>query len=300
MALKSDMSKAYDRVEWTYLIAIMEKLGFGKRCIDLIMQCVSTVKYLVLVNGHPGTEFKPSRGLRHGDPLSPYLFLLCAEGLSSLVYHAEEIGARRGVSMSKRGTSINYQLFADDFIIFCKASMQQWRIMKQRLEKYEKASRQKLNMQKTSIFFNTNTKVEVKEELAQDIVSRICGDAEKQRDVLGAKASSGSSQVWISMGYGYLIEEGMRWRVGNGENIKIWGDKWLPTPTTHMVQSQVETLLSEAKIKGLIDEKGGWNSALIDEVMCAEEVVVIKHLPINRRGSEDRTLGVKASLERFV
>jgi hypothetical protein len=79
------MCKAYDRVEWVFLEKMMRKMGFAKQWIKLIMNCVSTVSYSVLINGQPMGQFLPSRGLWQGDPLSPYLFLLCAEGLSALI-----------------------------------------------------------------------------------------------------------------------------------------------------------------------------------------------------------------------
>ena len=84
-AMKLDMMKAYDRVEWSYLEAIMLKLGFSRLWVSKIMRCITSVSFSVLFNGQRLQEFKPTRGIRQGDPISPYLFLLCAEGLSCVL-----------------------------------------------------------------------------------------------------------------------------------------------------------------------------------------------------------------------
>lgn len=83
--MKIDMSKVYDRVEWHYLEWILTKMNFPNRRIEIIMRCVSTVRFQILINRKPSIAFKPTRGLRQSDPLFPYLFILCAEGFSSLI-----------------------------------------------------------------------------------------------------------------------------------------------------------------------------------------------------------------------
>jgi hypothetical protein len=121
-ALKLDMSKAYDRVEWHFLERMMERLGFDSRWINLIMQCVSTVSYKIKVNGDLTEEIVPTRGLRQGDPLSPYLFLICAEGFSGLLHEAESVGNLEGIIICEGAPSITHLLFADDSLLLLKVN----------------------------------------------------------------------------------------------------------------------------------------------------------------------------------
>ena len=101
----------------------MQKLGFHERWIALIMMCVCTVSYSVLINGEPKGKIVPSRGLRQGDPISPYLFLLCAEGLSVMLKKEENEGHIKGVAVSRGASRVSHLLFADDNIIFCRVSV---------------------------------------------------------------------------------------------------------------------------------------------------------------------------------
>jgi hypothetical protein len=134
MALKLDMSKAYDRLEWDFLEAMLQKLGFSQRWINLVMQCVRTVSYSILINGRPQGSFVPSRGLRQGDPLSPYLFILCAEALSSMIKSAVSDGRISGIPISRRGIRIDNLFFADDSILFCGANLEEWRCIQELLK----------------------------------------------------------------------------------------------------------------------------------------------------------------------
>ena len=122
LALKLDISKAYDRVEWDFLKNIMLRLGFPEVWIDRVMCCVSSSSFSVLINGKTYGNIIPTRGLRQGDPLSPYLFLLCAEGFTALLARAEEEGWLHGVFICRRAPTISHLLFANDSLLFCEAN----------------------------------------------------------------------------------------------------------------------------------------------------------------------------------
>ena len=122
MAVKHNMSKAYDRVEWGFLENIMKKMGFDDKWINLIMKCISTVSYAVLINGEAHGCITPTRGLRQGDPISPYLFLLCSEGFTGLIMEAARNNKLSGISICRGSPRITHLLFADDSILYCKAS----------------------------------------------------------------------------------------------------------------------------------------------------------------------------------
>ena len=157
MAVKLDMSKAYDRVEWTFVETIMRKLGFAEKWIIMIMECIRTVQYLILLDGVPKGYIIPSRGLRQGDPFSPYLFLLCAEGLSTLLKKTSSVGRLKGLQTSRLGPWVSHLFFADDSLLFGKASLAESREFMEILKLYEDSSGQQLKREKTTIFFNTNT-----------------------------------------------------------------------------------------------------------------------------------------------
>ena len=123
MALKLDTSKAYDQVEWLYLQKTMEKMGFCQQWIQLVMNCICTASYSILVNKEPKGDIRPSRGIRQGDPLSPYLFLICSEGLNRQIQKAARDDLIRGFSLCRSGPKITHLFFANDTLLFCGAEM---------------------------------------------------------------------------------------------------------------------------------------------------------------------------------
>ena len=131
----------------------MLKLGFHEDWVRLIVACVTTASYSIMVNGEPKGYVRPQCGLRQGDPLSPYLFLLCAKGLSALFWKAKRDSLIRGISISQGGPRISHLFFADDSIVFCKAINANCAELQQLLSVYANVSGQVVNTQKTVIFF---------------------------------------------------------------------------------------------------------------------------------------------------
>jgi hypothetical protein len=444
VAVKLDMSKAYDRVEWRFLDEVMRRMGFARKWRELIMQCIQSVNFSVLINGQKSENFQPSRGIRQGDPLSPYLFIICAEALSNLLAQAENSGWLSGVPTSPKGPCLNHLFFADDSLLFCRAISRDWGRLSNLLECYERASGQLLNKEKTSLFFSRNTSQD-----AREYIQRLSGVPSTQRydKYLGLPALVGKSRVrefqnikdrvwkklhdwktkflsqagkeillkaviqaiptysmsvfllpqklcmdinsmmqkfwwghkendskihWMSWkklgssksngGMGFrdlrcfntallakqgwrllhnphslagqilkakyfprvdflgaslgrrpsfawrsimsskdLIQEGMKWRIGNGNLVKIWGDKWLPTPTTYKVQSPITILPEEAVVRTLIDDESrGWKKALVNSVFSKEEADIIFSIPLSKYGNPDMLIWRGSSNGEFT
>ena len=197
MAIKTDMSKAYDRVEWPFIEAMLLKLGFAQRWVSRIMACITSVQYKVLINGQPKGHIVPNRGLRQGDPLSPYLFILCTEALIANIRKKEEEKLLTGLKIARGSPAISHLLFADDSLFFCKANRQECETILQILKDYERASGQQINFQKSSLQFGHKvpdaTRLEVQQVLG---ITTIGG----MGTYLGIPESLGGSKTgfWLS------------------------------------------------------------------------------------------------------
>lgn len=131
--------------------------------------CVMTVEYMIQVNNELIGLIFPKRGLRQGDPLSPYLFILCAKGLSALLNFERDRGHIHGIRMGRNGPQISHLMFADDCIFFCRATQEECTYLKEALCIYESASGQAINYQKSGVFFSKNVNEEEKALLSSII-----------------------------------------------------------------------------------------------------------------------------------
>lgn len=177
--LKLDMSKAYDRVEWGFVTGMMRSMGFDEKWVELIYHCISSVHYAVTINGRLSEPFQPERGLRQGDPLSHCLFLICTEDFSTLLKLAKKDGLIQGARVCRGGPRVTHLFFVDDSIIFGEANEDGCRIMKGFLDDYEKALGQKINLDKSQIFFSSNCPEDTRDLLTNYLGVRSVTSMEK-------------------------------------------------------------------------------------------------------------------------
>ena len=434
MALKLDMSKVYDRVEWSFLKDVMVKMGFNDKWIALIMECITSVTYSFLVNGEPHGHITPTRGIRQGDPLSLYLFLLCTEGLHKLIQAATNDGDIKAVSICQNGPKLTHLLFADDSLLFCGATRLECQKVLEILSTYERVSGKKLNKEKIALFFSKSTPLEMQSEITEELgVSKLkhyeaylglpalvgrnkkasfdqlkqkvwkrlqgwegkllsqagrevliklviqaiptyamscfklpttpCHEIEtlvrkfwwgqrgnrrkvhwvsweelcnhkdqgglgfkdltmyneamlaklslrllhddkslffrvfKARffpngSILDAKESASASYAWRSILIGRdVILKGALWRVGDGKQIKIWGDNWLPTKYQPKVISPMIFGQKNSAVEVLINQSTrSWRSEVIDHCFNLTEAEAIKSIPLSSTSQPDKLI----------
>ena len=170
--------------------------------------CLSSVSYSFNVNGVKRGYVSPSRGIRQGDPLSPYLFLLCAKGFSNLLNNAVRNKQITGVKIARQSPYVSHLFFADDSLIFCKANSDEAGHIKEMLECYGKVSGQQVNINKSAVFFSNNTNGREKEEVLQKLggIQQV-----SQRKYLGLPLVVGRSKNSVFR----FIKENMLSRIQN-------------------------------------------------------------------------------------
>lgn len=129
MIVKLDIERAYDTVSWNAILATLTRMNFPSKWISWIHTCISTVSFSILVNEIPSPWFKSSRGLRQGDPLFFYLFILVAQNLTAMLNYAMRINFILGFN-SNLSCNFNHLIYAYDLILVTKASRQTARNIK--------------------------------------------------------------------------------------------------------------------------------------------------------------------------
>ncbi|XP_062080800.1 uncharacterized protein LOC133785597 [Humulus lupulus] len=432
LALMLDMAKAYDRVEWKFIEKVMIKLGYSRLWVDKVMRCVRSVRFSVLLNGDIKGSIIPSRGLRQGDPLSPFLFLFCAEAFSALFRKAEADGCISGLRFGRGSLYVSHLFFADDSLIFLDANRGNYLKFLEIVSAYSKASGQLINFDKLEVCFGKlvnlddrsqlanllkvklvenfgkylglpsfvgRNKREVfdnirdrvwkrlkgwkrslfsaagKEVLIKAIIQAIptyvmscfkiskkiidClhsmaarfwwGSTEKKRkihwckwevlcrhkgrgglgfrdlhffnqamlakqcwrflrnpsslcakvlvacyhpstSIIEAKCGSKASSVWRSLMWGNsIIKQGSRWRIGDGNNVRILEDPWIPRPRSFMVYDK-PFLPSGLRVIDLKKNDGCWDVEMIKCLFNEEDAMLILGIPCSEHHLPDKLL----------
>lgn len=167
MILKLHLSKAFDKLSWNYMHQMLLAFGFNSTWTRWILNLISSPSFSVLLNGSPSSPFRPSRGIRQGDPLSPFLFVLMAEGLSRLLKSAISSQALKGISLHGHNP-LSHQQFVDDTMLFGHPSSQEAKAFKSLLSLFSDTDTS-INASKSQLFF-FNTPV-----TAQRSITRILG-----------------------------------------------------------------------------------------------------------------------------
>eukprot|EP00253_Pinus_taeda_P033434 PITA_33434 len=160
MIIQLDLEKAYDKISWAYIREVLIAYGFDHNYIRWVMALVTTSIFSILLNGSPSKPFKPSRGLRQGNPLSPFLFILMMEGLGNVIKSAKAEGKIQGLKLTLNGDALTHQQLVDDTMLQDTPMVKEAPAFKQILNDFAMATGTKVSLTKPKIlFFNTNISI---------------------------------------------------------------------------------------------------------------------------------------------
>lgn len=166
-AIKVDLANAYDKLGWEFIWRILSDIKLSENLINVIMHGVTSVETNVKWNGARADYFHPQQGISQGDPISPYLFVLCMDKLSHLIMHAVETGEWCTLKAGRNGSLVSQLMFADDLLLFGEASEKQLNCVMRTLNFFCSMSGQEVSQEKTSIFFSRNVTRGMRERLTQ-------------------------------------------------------------------------------------------------------------------------------------
>ena len=165
MALKIDLEKAYDKQEWSFIKDMFIRANLPNDIIDVIMSCVSSVSTSILFNGEALDPILPSRGIRQGDPLSPYLFILCMDYLGQLIEEKCSVNLWQPVKASQSGLAFSHLFFANDLMLFAKVDGVNYSAIRDVLDLFCSFSGQTVSESKSRVYFSPNLDKDTRESL---------------------------------------------------------------------------------------------------------------------------------------
>ncbi|KAL5552126.1 hypothetical protein UlMin_002302 [Ulmus minor] len=152
--MKIDLQKVYDCLSWKFLNFVLTTFGFHPRWIRWVILCCSTASMTLMLNGAAFRSFRPKRGLRQGDPISPYLFILCMEVISRLINQKVDSGQINGFKLDRHTSTLHHLFFAEDIFLMGKCTVNEGLYFKECLDTFCSWSSQSFNPRKSNIFFN--------------------------------------------------------------------------------------------------------------------------------------------------
>ncbi|KAF7842718.1 reverse transcriptase [Senna tora] len=157
IVIKLDIHKAFDTLSWSFITNILTAFNFPTNFINLILSGLTSANYTILVNGKMSEPFKPAKGIRQGDPISPYIFILAMEFLNHLILH--QVSNRNWLPFKFRQSTLNFShlFFADDILLFSKASSKSCHIIKETLDLFSNISGLHINLEKSKFWVSSNT-----------------------------------------------------------------------------------------------------------------------------------------------
>ena len=165
MAIKVDLEKAYDKIEWSFIREVLMNANLPQNLISLIMSCVSSVSTSILFNGGNIEPIFQSRGIRQGDPLSPYFFIHCMEALGYLIDEKCKDKSWSPIKSSNNGVAFSHLFFADDLVLFAKADLVNCSTIRDVLDSFCARFGQSISESKSRVFFSLNVDVDTRESL---------------------------------------------------------------------------------------------------------------------------------------
>ena len=169
LAVKIDLEKAYDRLEWHFILDMLLFFKIPESFIHVIMSCITTFSISILLNREKLEPFKPSRGIRQGDPLSSYIFILCMEFLSFLIHERCEESLWDPITAARSRLAFSHIFFADDLMLFAKVGLKNYQSIKEVLENLCDLSGQKVNLSKSKAYFSLNVDHVFRRELCNTL-----------------------------------------------------------------------------------------------------------------------------------
>lgn len=157
MAIEIDMQKGFSRVDWRVLSRIIARFSFSAKVVGLLDQCFAGDSLDILLNGSVVGSVKPKTGIRHGDPLSHFLFIIFMELLAHLLYKLKEERKIQGIKISRTSTTISHFLFDEDIMLFCRANKKNTSQIDGCLDRFCRWIGHSINLSKSGYSFFRNT-----------------------------------------------------------------------------------------------------------------------------------------------